>query len=58
MQTFSQSPTDPTFVQNPYPFYDRARAAGPFFHWQDYNLTCTPSAAAARRPPRRTRTAM
>lgn len=46
MQTFSQSPTDPAFVQNPYPFYDRARAAGPFFHWQDYNLTCTPSAAA------------
>lgn len=42
----SQSPTDPAFVQNPYPFYERARAAGPFFHWQEYDLTCTGSAAA------------
>jgi len=46
MQTLSQSPTDPAFVQNPYPFYDRARATGPFFRWQEYALTCTPSAAA------------
>jgi cytochrome P450 len=46
MQTLTQSPTDPAFVQNPYPFYDRARATGPFFHWQDYALACTPSAAA------------
>lgn len=46
MQTLSQSPTDPAFVQDPYPFYERARATGPFFHWQDYGLTCTPSAAA------------
>lgn len=46
MQSLTQSPTDPAFVQNPYPFYDRARATGPFFHWQDYGLTCTPSAAA------------
>jgi cytochrome P450 len=46
METLSQSPTDPTFVQNPYPFYDRARAAGPFFHWTDYGLTCTGNAAA------------
>ncbi len=42
----SQSPTDPGFVQNPYPFYERARKPGPFFHWTDYNLTCTGSAAA------------
>ncbi|MFN7224228.1 MAG: cytochrome P450 [Paracoccaceae bacterium] len=47
MQTLSQSPTDPDFVQNPYPFYERARAVGPFFHWGDYDLVCTPSAAAA-----------
>ncbi|MGL4279639.1 MAG: cytochrome P450, partial [Albidovulum sp.] len=40
-----QSPTDPGFVQNPYPFYERARADGPFFHWQDYDLTCAVSAA-------------
>jgi cytochrome P450 len=46
MKTLSQSPTDPAFVQNPYPFYEVARAAGPFFHWQDYNLTCTGNAAA------------
>ncbi len=42
----SQSPTDPGFVQNPYPFYERARKPGPYFHWTDYNLTCTGSAAA------------
>jgi unspecific monooxygenase len=47
MQSFSQSPTDPDFVHNPYAFYDRARAAGPFFHWADYDLICTPSATAA-----------
>jgi unspecific monooxygenase len=41
-----QSPTDPEFVQNPYPFYDRARAAGPFFFWQDYGLVCATSATA------------
>lgn len=46
MQSLAQSPTDPDFVQDPYPFYERARALGPFFHWQDYNLTCTGNAAA------------
>lgn len=46
MRSFSQSPTDPAFVQNPYPFYEQARVAGPFFHWTDYNLTCTGNAAA------------
>ena len=47
MHTLSQSPTAPDFVQDPYPFYERARALGPFFHWADYDLICTPSAAAA-----------
>jgi cytochrome P450 len=42
----SQSPTEPDFVQNPYPFYEQARAVGPFFRWADYNLTCTTNAAA------------
>lgn len=37
---FSQSPTDPDFVQDPYPFYDRARAAGPLFFWDDYGIAC------------------
>lgn len=45
MKTLSQSPTDPGFVQNPYPFYERARRHGPFFRWQDYDLTCALSAA-------------
>lgn len=45
MQTLAQSPTDPAFVQNPYAFYERARACGPFFHWQDYGLTCATTAA-------------
>ncbi len=41
MHTLHQPPTDPAFVQNPYPFYDRARATGSLFHWADYNLPCT-----------------
>ncbi|MGB3316364.1 MAG: cytochrome P450, partial [Albidovulum sp.] len=44
MQSLSQSPTDDGFVQNPYPFYDRARAAGSLFHWLDYDLICATSA--------------
>ncbi len=36
MQALSQSPTDPAFVQDPYPFYHRARAAGDLFLWEDY----------------------
>ncbi|KJZ19917.1 cytochrome P450 [Loktanella sp. S4079] len=48
MQRFSQSPTDPAFVQNPYPFYDRARAAGDFFWWEDYDMPCAVSYAAVR----------
>jgi cytochrome P450 len=46
LQRLSQSPTDPGFVQNPYAFYDRARAAGPFFHWEEYGKTCATSYAA------------
>ncbi len=34
----SQSPTDPAFVQNPYPFYDRLRARGPLVVWEDYAM--------------------
>ncbi len=40
LPALAQSPRDPGFVQNPYPFYDRARAAGPLFHWQDYDHLC------------------
>lgn len=46
MKTLHQSPLDPAFVQNPYQFYEVARAAGPFFQWADYNLICTTNAAA------------
>jgi cytochrome P450 len=46
MLTLSQSPTDPAFVQNPYPFYDRARAGGDLLFWSDYNLPCATSHAA------------
>ncbi len=46
MKHLTQSPTDPAFVQNPYAFYEIARAAGPFFYWTDYGLTCTGNAAA------------
>jgi cytochrome P450 len=40
MQVLSQPPRDPVFVQDPYPFYDRARAAGPLFLWEDYGFPC------------------
>ena len=35
MRPFTQSLTDPAFVQDPYPFYETARKAGTFFHWTD-----------------------
>ncbi|MEM9341939.1 MAG: cytochrome P450 [Pseudomonadota bacterium] len=38
MQAVRQSPTDPSFVQDPYPFYDRARALGDVVFWNDYNM--------------------
>lgn len=40
METLRQSPTDPGFVQNPYPFYDRARAGGDLIFWADYDIVC------------------
>jgi cytochrome P450 len=46
MITLSQSPTDPAFVQNPYPFYETARAHGPFFHWAEYGMAATGNWAA------------
>lgn len=38
--SFSQSPTDPAFIQDPYPAYDRMRAAGPAVFWEDYGFWC------------------
>jgi cytochrome P450 len=46
MQQLHQSPTDPDFVQNPYPFYAKARAAGDLVFWADYNRVCATSHAA------------
>ena len=46
MKDLSQSPTDPAFVQNPYPFYEKARAHGHLFFWSDYGMVCATGAAA------------
>ncbi|MCX7890393.1 MAG: cytochrome P450 [Rhodobacteraceae bacterium] len=46
MRTLAQSPVDPAFVQDPYSFYEAARAGGPLFRWEDYGLVCAVSAAA------------
>ncbi|KEJ90270.1 cytochrome P450 [Sulfitobacter donghicola] len=40
-----QSPHDPAFIQNPYPFYDRARSLGPITYWEDYAMPCAFDAA-------------
>jgi cytochrome P450 len=42
----SQSPTDAAFVQNPYAFYEQARAMGPFFRWEEYGMLATGDYAA------------
>ncbi len=38
MRRVAQAPTDPGFVQDPYPFYDRARDLGDIVWWEDYGL--------------------
>ncbi len=45
MDRFDQSPTDPAFLQDPYPFYDRLRAAGPLAWWTDYDMPVAASHA-------------
>ncbi len=42
------SPHDPAFVQNPYPFYDRARTAGPIVYWEEYAMPCAFDAATVQ----------
>ena len=44
---FQQSPVEAGFVQDPYPAYDAMRALGPLVFWDDYNLPCAVSYAAA-----------
>ena len=46
LPAIAQSPTDPKFVQNPYPFYDRARALGKIVFWEDYGMPAVTSYAA------------
>ena len=46
MKRVTQSPTDPGFVQNPYPFYRDIRALGDFVFWNDYGLPMATTAAA------------
>jgi unspecific monooxygenase len=43
MQRFQQSPTEPDFVQDPYPFYDQLRAVGNLAWWEDYAMPCAVS---------------
>jgi len=43
MKHLDQSPTDPAFVQDPYPFYAKARQAGDLIFWEDYALPCAVS---------------
>ena len=43
MQRFSHPPTDLAFVQDPYPFYDRLRAAGDLAWWDEYAMPCATS---------------
>lgn len=37
----SQSPAEHGFVQNPYHFYQSARAMGPVVYWEEYGKPCT-----------------
>ena len=48
MEQLSQSPTDPAFIQDPYPFYDHARGAGDFFWWDEYAMPCAVSHKAVQ----------
>ena len=43
MLRLSQAATEPGFVQDPYPFYDRARVGGDLFFWEEYGLVCATS---------------
>ncbi|WP_170330218.1 cytochrome P450 [Ruegeria arenilitoris] len=48
MKTLTQSPLDQDFVQNPYPFYDRARAEGDFVFWDEYDKVAAVSHRAVQ----------
>ncbi|MEE9387800.1 MAG: cytochrome P450 [Paracoccaceae bacterium] len=47
MKSYSQSPTDDAFVQNPYGFYENVRTGGnQLFYWEEFALPCSVSYAA------------
>ena len=46
MRRLCQDPTDDAFVQDPYPFYARARAAGSLVWWDDYAMPMATTQAA------------
>ena len=46
METFRQDPRDPSFVQDPYPAYDRARAMGEIVWWDEYGMAAAVSHGA------------
>ena len=48
METVRQFPLDPAFVQDPYPFYDRARALGRLVYWEDYGMAASFDAATVQ----------
>jgi len=47
LKHISQPLNDAEFVQNPYPFYNRARSLGPVVYWDEYQLPCVFGFAAA-----------
>ena len=49
MERLQQSPTDPAFVQDPYPFYRVARARGDFVFWEDYGMAMATTHEAVNR---------
>ena len=46
MEQIAQSPTEDSFVQDPYSFYERARAIDDIVWWKDYELPVAVSHAA------------
>ncbi len=48
MHHIHQSPTDPDFVQNPYPVYDAMRAKADVVFWEDYAMPAAVSHRAVR----------
>ncbi|WP_116087351.1 cytochrome P450 [Tropicimonas sp. IMCC34011] len=48
MKRISQSPADPAFMADPYPFYERARALGEIVFWEEYGMPVATTMAAAQ----------